>query len=75
MFFTTCYDIDQFKKFVFESSFLNLYQIDDETINKIKQDEVALLVFGFRWLKWVLYKIGDFKINQEAASCRQKKEQ
>ena len=74
MFFTTCYDIDQFRKFVFESSFLSLYQIDDETINKIKQDEAALLMFGFRWLKWVLYKIGDFKINQEEAGRRQKKE-
>jgi Fe-S-cluster containining protein len=71
MFFTTCYDIDQFKKFVFESSFLELYQIDEETINKIKNDEAALLDFGFRWLKWVLYKIGNFKINPEVAQKRQ----
>lgn len=72
MFFTTCYDIDQFRKFVFESSFLNLYQIEDETRNKIQQDEVALLMFGFKWLKWILYKIGDFKINPKEANRRQK---
>ena len=72
MFFTTSYDIDQFKQFVFESTFLNLYEIDEKTVNKIKEDEVALLKFGFKWMKWVLYKIGDFKINKEAATARQK---
>jgi uncharacterized protein len=71
MFFTACYDIDQFKEFVFQSSFLSLYQIDEETINKIKHDEVALLMFGFQWLKWVLYKIGNFKINPDAVQKRQ----
>lgn len=72
MFFTTSYDIDQFKQFVFESTFLNLYEIDADTVNKIKEDEIALLQFGFKWIKWVLYKIGDFKINKEAAAARQK---
>lgn len=71
MFFTTCYDIDQFKEFVFQSSFLKLYQIDEKTINKIKDNEVALLEFGFRWMKWVLYKIGDFMTNPEAVQKRQ----
>lgn len=75
MFFTTCYDIDQFKEFVFQSSFLDLYQIDDETIHAIRNDETALLDFGFRWMKWVLYKIGDFKINSEAAQKRQERKQ
>ena len=73
MFFTTCYDIDQFKEFVFNSSFLDLYRIDQETVDAIRNDEAALLGFGFRWLKWVLYKIGDFKINEDAARNRQER--
>lgn len=71
MFFTTCYDIDQFKEFVFNSSFLDRYRIDQETVDAIRNDEAALLGFGFRWLKWVLYKIGDFKINEDVARNRQ----
>ncbi len=70
MFFTSSYDIDQFKEFVFKSTFLDLYEIDDETIEKIREDEAALLDFGFKWMKWILYKIGDFKINKKAAEKR-----
>ncbi len=72
MFFTTSYDIDQFKKFVFESTFLSLYEIDEKTVEDIKNDEIALLQFGFKWMKWIMYKIGDFKINQDVAAARQK---
>lgn len=71
MFFTTSYDIDQFREFVFNSSFLSLYDIDDEEIERIREDEIALLNFGFRWMKWVFYKIGNFKLNQDAAAKRQ----
>ncbi len=73
MFFTASYDIDQFKKFVFESSFLTLYDIEQDEIERIKNDEPALLDFGFRWLKWLLYKIGDFKLNEETVAARAKK--
>ena len=62
MFFLVSYNIDKFKQFVFESSFLDRYEIDAETVEKIKHDEIALLEFGFRWIKWVLYKDGDFKV-------------
>ncbi len=71
MFFTACYDIDKFKRFIFESTFLSLYKIDDKTVEKIKTDEVALLDFAFKWMTWTLYKIGDFKINEKAAAKRE----
>jgi len=74
MFFTACYDIDKFRKFIFESTFLSLYQIDPDELEKIKNDEAALLDFGFRWLKWVLYKIGDFKLNHDAVLARGEKD-
>ncbi len=64
MFFTTCYDIDQFKQFVFESTFLERYEIDPAEVEKMRTDELALLEFGFRWLIWVLFKIGEFKQKQ-----------
>jgi Fe-S-cluster containining protein len=70
MFFTTCYNIDKFKSFVFESTFLTIYDIDNETVEKIKNDEIELLKFGLKWMMWTLFKIGDFKINEEAAAKR-----
>ncbi len=68
MFFLASYNIDKFREFVFESSFLDRYDIDDETVKKIKEDEIALLKFGISWLKFILFKDGDFKINKEAAN-------
>jgi hypothetical protein len=61
MFFMASYDIDRFREFVFGSSFLQRYEVDPQTADKIKADDVALLEFGLKWLKWLLFKVGDFK--------------
>ena len=61
MFFMASYNIDKFKEFVFKSSFLNRYDIEETTIEKIKNDELELLTFGLKWIKWLLFKEGDFK--------------
>ena len=72
MFFLASYNIDAFREFVFESSFLDRYEIDSETVEKIRNDEIALLKFGLKWLKWVLYKDGDFTFKKDAATFRKK---
>lgn len=73
MFFTASYDIDRFRRFVFESSFLRLYKVDDQTVEKIRSDETALLDFSFRWLKWLLFKEGDFTLNEAEVEARRQK--
>lgn len=75
MFFTASYDIDRFRRFVFESSFLTLYEVDAETVAAIREDEIALLRFSFQWLKWLLFKEGSFKMNEAAAQARWEKTQ
>jgi hypothetical protein len=70
MFFLVSYNIDTFRKFVFESSFLDRYDIDTETLEKIKKDEVALLEFGLKWLKDVLFKEGSFQLKESAATSK-----
>lgn len=75
IYFMASYNIDKFKQFVFESSFLKLYDIDNETLDKIRDDEVELLQFGLKWLKWVLFKKGEFKLNDEEAQLRVNRKQ
>jgi Fe-S-cluster containining protein len=72
MFFLISYNIDAFRSFVFESSFLNRYDIDADTVEEIKTDDVALLKFGLSWLKDVLFKEGKFRI--KAGKTDEKKE-
>ncbi|MGM0453601.1 MAG: YkgJ family cysteine cluster protein [Thermodesulfobacteriota bacterium] len=75
MFFTASYDIDRFRRFVFESSFLSLYRIDAATVETIQNDDMELMQFSFRWLKWLLFKEGDFEMDEAAAAERKQKAQ
>lgn len=55
IFFTACYDLDKFRSFVFESTFLERFDLDDETVEQIRGDDEALLRFAFRWLRFALF--------------------
>ena len=60
MFFMVSYNIDEFRGFVFESSFLDRYEVDKATLDKIERDEIALLKFNLKWLLNILFKKGAF---------------
>lgn len=51
LFFMASYDIDAFRRFVFESDFLNRVEVPEETVARMREDDVALLEFGMGWLK------------------------
>ena len=72
MFHTAAYDIDKFRRFVFESKFLKLYEVDDETIESIKNDDTALLKFAFRWLRFSMFGDDTMKPRQEAVEVFKK---
>jgi len=55
MFFMACYDVDKFRSFLFDSSFFEKFEIDERTRSKIKEDDVELLKFGYRWLRFALF--------------------
>ncbi|MHC1741491.1 MAG: YkgJ family cysteine cluster protein [Syntrophobacteraceae bacterium] len=48
------YDLDRFRKFVFESGFVNMFDLDMDEVEKMKTDDVALMKFGFKYLKYIL---------------------
>jgi Fe-S-cluster containining protein len=54
MAFMACFNIDMFKKFVFESSFLSRFDLPGERIEKLKKSDVELMTFGFDWTKFFL---------------------
>ena len=60
------YDSDRFREFVFSSSFLQKFRIDEDIIEKIREDDVALLYFGAQWLRFALFgKKGFLKIDRD----------
>ena len=54
MAFMACFNIDMFKKFIFESSFLSRFDLPGERIEKLKRSDVELMKFGFDWTKFFL---------------------
>lgn len=65
MFFMASTDLATFRKFVFESSFLDIYEIDEETIKKIKKDDIELMFFSFKYLAATLFGADGLKIKPE----------
>lgn len=57
MFFMASTDLQHFKRFIFESSFLDTYVVDEETIQKIKEDDVELMHFSFKYLASSLFGV------------------
>jgi hypothetical protein len=54
MVFMALYNLDKFRNFVFESSFLDRFVIDETTIEKLKRSDLELLKFSFDWIKFGL---------------------
>ena len=55
MFFLATYDIDGFRRFVFESTFLTRFEVPAEEVERIRTDDEALMRFGSRWLSFSLF--------------------
>jgi len=54
LFHLVMYDLDQFRRFVFTSRFLNVFNVDEDTQQRIYDDDLELLKFGYQYLKMVL---------------------
>jgi Fe-S-cluster containining protein len=72
MFFMVCYHIDKFRSFVFESSFLDKFVVDDETLKKIKNDDVELLKFGYKWLHFALFGEKTMEVKGDVFAAKKK---
>jgi Fe-S-cluster containining protein len=55
MFFKMSMDLDYFRAFVFNSTFLDLYDIPAEQLERIKNDDTELLKLSYAWLRQALF--------------------
>lgn len=54
MYYMACYDLDRFRRFVLESTFLDRFDVAPEEIEQMNADDVALYRFAVRWLEYGL---------------------
>lgn len=65
MFFMASTDLESFRTFIFESSFLDTYELNDELIEKIRTDDVELMLFSFIYLANTLFGAPGLTIRQD----------
>ncbi len=66
MVFMALYNLDKFREFVFNSSFLSKFEVDSATIEKIKRNDLDLLKFSFDWIKFGILGQKTFQVRPEA---------
>lgn len=66
MFYLACYNLDKFRRFIFESSFLNRFQLEAGLEAKLRDDDLELMKFGFRWLRFALFGEPTVSVKPEA---------
>ena len=54
--YTACYDLNEFKRFLFETRFFDIYDVEKGTIDRVREDEEELLSFGYRWVRFNLFE-------------------
>ena len=64
MAFMACFNIDKFKTFVFESTFLSRFDVSPERIDKLTASDVELMKFGFDWIKLFLTGTGPLTLKK-----------
>lgn len=67
LFFMASYDLDRFRSFVFQSRFLDVFDVPEEEVKRMAEDEVALMKFAFRYIKFIMMMEETLKLKKGAS--------
>jgi Fe-S-cluster containining protein len=63
--YMACYDLDSFKKFLFGTKFFDIYDVDKDQIEAMKENEEELLRFGYTWVRFSLFSENLLKLKDK----------
>ena len=66
MYLMACYDLDRFRRFVFETRFTQIFDVDEARLEAIRSDDEELLVFAMEWLRFSLFHEKTMKLSRSA---------
>ncbi|MCP4572639.1 MAG: YkgJ family cysteine cluster protein [bacterium] len=67
MFYTACYDLDTFRRFILSTTFAERFELEDGLVEKLEKDDEELLRFAFRWLRFALFAEPTMKVTDAAS--------
>jgi Fe-S-cluster containining protein len=65
-FFMACYDLDRFREFVRSTGFSTTYDVDQATREELLADDMALMRFGDRMIRQIMYGEETIPIKHDA---------
>lgn len=65
MYYMVCYDLDRFRRFVFESSLLKRIEVDPKAERKMAKSDAHLLDFGYKWLRFSVFQEPVLKVKRQ----------
>jgi uncharacterized protein len=68
MFFLACYDLDTFRRLVLGSSFRDRFVLGPDLIERLRSDDLELLRFAFRWLRFALFAEPTMTVREKGKS-------
>jgi hypothetical protein len=73
LFFMTCYDVDRFRGFVASDAFNQMFRLAPEELRDALVDDLALLRFGYRFLRQVLFGETTIAVREESVARRRER--
>jgi Fe-S-cluster containining protein len=70
MYYMACYDLDRFRRFVFQTRFFQLFDVDEDRIEAMRRDDLELLDFAMQWLRFSLFHEKSMKIRRSVLESR-----
>lgn len=72
MVYMAAYDLDRFRKFVFESRFLDMFEFDETFKEQIRVDDSELLKLGLDWINFGLFGAKTLKVKPEVLEAKKR---
>jgi Fe-S-cluster containining protein len=69
-FFMACYDLDRFREFVRSEGFSTVYDVDKDTMDKLLTDDIALMQFGDRTIRQIMFAEESIPLKKDALETR-----
>lgn len=70
LFFMVCYDLDRFRQFIENPGFREIYDLADDFFQKLRVDDIELMLFGFQFLRQVLFNEMSISLKSDALDRR-----
>jgi Fe-S-cluster containining protein len=58
MAFMASFNVDTFRQFVFDSSFLSRFDVPEKRLEEVRRNDTELLLLGFDWIRRFLFREG-----------------